>query len=291
MASSGNSRGKLLRAGGILSIVAGTYMTAIVVWVALIMMLPSAIAILPSGVVRVCNLFVVINVFFPSSLFFSSYQWGVFGGCYGILGIVAIVGGISAIRRWRFGLSLAGAICALPTVILGILAVIFVALGKKNLVQRGKEMASNGNSRGGLLTIGGVLSIIGGALEVIGGGIMLGLVIAHRELFRLGSTTGHPVIRSGLFGEVDLIWAIIIGVPLIVLGIIAIVGGVSAIRRKSFGLSLAGAICALPAVYFSLFLAWVFSALPTFIMVILAVTFVALGKREFGRGLDTEVAE
>jgi hypothetical protein len=57
------------------------------------------------------------------------------------------------------------------------------------------------------------------------------------------------------------------GVPLIVLGIIAIVGGVSALRRKSFGLSLAGAICGLPSFF------W--------ILAILAVIFVAMGKREF----------
>jgi hypothetical protein len=44
---------------------------------------------------------------------------------------MAIVGGISALRKKRFGLSLAGAICILPTVLLGILAVIFIALGKR----------------------------------------------------------------------------------------------------------------------------------------------------------------
>jgi ABC-type Co2+ transport system permease subunit len=60
-------------------------------------------------------------------------------------------------------------------------------------------------------------------------------------------------------------WLVIIGVPLIVLGIVAIVGGVSALRRRSFGLSLAGAICALPA-----------SPLG-----ILAVIFVSLSKGEF----------
>jgi hypothetical protein len=55
----------------------------------------------------------------------------IIGGCVGILGIVAIIGGISAIRRKRFSLSLAGAICALPSVFLGILAVIFVSLSKR----------------------------------------------------------------------------------------------------------------------------------------------------------------
>jgi len=129
-------------------------------------------------------------------------------------------------------------------------------------------MESSGSHRSGLLTAGGILSIIGGALEVIGGGILLGLTIAHRELFRLvghGVWGGTPAILFGPFGFVDLISLIIVGVPLLVLGIIAIVGGVSAIRRKRFGLSLAGAICALPSV----------------ILGLLAVIFVALRKREF----------
>jgi hypothetical protein len=47
------------------------------------------------------------------------------------LGVVAIVGGVSALRRRSFGLSLAGAICALPSHILGILAIIFISLSKK----------------------------------------------------------------------------------------------------------------------------------------------------------------
>jgi len=55
----------------------------------------------------------------------------IIGGCVGILGIVAIVGGISAIKRKKFGLSLAGAICALLSGLMGILAVIFVTLGKR----------------------------------------------------------------------------------------------------------------------------------------------------------------
>ena len=126
-------------------------------------------------------------------------------------------------------------------------------------------MASNSSGRSGLLTAAGILSIIGGAFEVIGGGIMvalIGLGIPHRLLClplqpRLESACGMHII--------PICWILIIGGLLLVLGIIAIVGGVSAIRRKSFGLALAGAICALPSI----------------ILGILAVIFVCLGKREF----------
>ena len=48
-----------------------------------------------------------------------------------VLGIVAIVGSVYAWRRKSWGLALAGSICALsPVGVLGILAIIFVALGK-----------------------------------------------------------------------------------------------------------------------------------------------------------------
>jgi hypothetical protein len=142
-------------------------------------------------------------------------------------------------------------------------------------------MAFGGSHRSGLLTAGGILSIIGGALEVTGGGIMVALVIAHRELFKLAPPGTYPGIRSGLFGDVDLIWLITVGVPTLALGIVAITGGVSAIRRRVFSLSLAGAICALPSVIFGLYLAGAISALASLILGILAVIFVALAKREF----------
>jgi len=47
-----------------------------------------------------------------------------------VIGIIALVGGISAIKRRRWGLALAGSILSLPGV-LGVLAIIFVSIGKK----------------------------------------------------------------------------------------------------------------------------------------------------------------
>jgi hypothetical protein len=155
--------------------------------------------------------------------------------------------------------------------------------------QEERKVESSGSRRSGLLTAGGILSIVGGALEMVGGGIMVGLVIAHRELFGLvrhGVWGGTPGIRSSLFGDVSLIWLISVGVPILALGIVAIIGGVSAVRRKILGLSLTGAICALPSVISGLYLAGAIDAaaigaLTSLILGILAVIFVALGKREF----------
>jgi len=141
MASNGSSRGKLLTAGGILSIVAGISQMIcgglmIVYFVdsylsnwRLIneLFLPG----LPDAWVRYILRYILYGhgpKFFPVDV---PIRWAIIGGCLGALGIVAVVGGVSAIRRKSVGLSLTGAICALPSVFVGILAVIFVALGKR----------------------------------------------------------------------------------------------------------------------------------------------------------------
>lgn len=116
--------------------------------------------------------------------------------------------------------------------------------------------------RGGLLSAGGILSIIVGVFELLTGGIMVASTWVSIPFACLG--------KSGFEGFCDpsviLHGLTIVGAVLVVLGIMAIVGGVSAIKRRSFGLSLAGAICAI---------------LPINTLGILAVIFVSLGKRDF----------
>ena len=119
-------------------------------------------------------------------------------------------------------------------------------------------------SRGGLLSAGGILSIIVGAFEVIIGGIIVAIISLGIPP-RLLCLPFHPRFVDACGMRIFPICLIIMGGLVLVLGIVAIAGGVSAIRRKSFGLALAGAICALPSV----------------ILGILAVIFVSLGKREF----------
>jgi hypothetical protein len=127
-------------------------------------------------------------------------------------------------------------------------------------------MASNGSGRSGLLTAGGVLSIVAGALQVIGGAIMALMTMVITIPVRWALIPWHPGDWWRPIMPVMPFGLIIIGVLLIIaLGIVAIVGGVSALRRRSFGLSLAGAIC----------------ALPSGILGILAVIFVSLSKGEF----------
>ena len=152
-------------------------------------------------------------------------------------------------------------------------------------------MASDGGRRRRLLTAGGVLSIVGGAFEVVGAGMGVAVVVCA---FIESGGAPFPDVPSVPGGWPE--HAVILAAPTwlgiaafgVALGVVAIVGGVAAVRRRSFGLSLAGAICALPSGFFGAVPISVVSpasstyALPSVILGILAVIFVVLGKREFG---------
>lgn len=97
-------------------------------------------------------------------------------------------------------------------------------------------------------TVGGILAIIAGTLQVI-----LGLLGAAGVGF--------------VCGFIGMGWLSAILAPLIVFGIVAIIGGIFALRREVWGLALAGSICALID--------------PWFILGIFAIIFVSLGKGEF----------
>jgi len=142
-------------------------------------------------------------------------------------------------------------------------------------------MESNGGRRRRLLTAGGILCIVGGAFAVISVVLAVDILISNIESLSLDG-----VLR---YNHACAIRSIIVATSVFALGIVTIVGGVSAMRRKKFGLSLAGAICfaltppvafseSFSASFFSKSFVWVWGWM---IMGILAVIFVVLGKREF----------
>jgi len=139
MESNGDSKSGLFTAGGVLSIIGG--IPQIISGGGFI-----AIFLMPRNLIALRCMSYMRQLLLPFFMPFLPYDWRsyilkgkllveshwpILGGCLVVLGIVAVIGGISAIRRKRFGLSLAGAICALPLTIEGILAVIFIAVSKK----------------------------------------------------------------------------------------------------------------------------------------------------------------
>jgi hypothetical protein len=125
MASNSSDRGGLLCAGGVLSIIAGTSQVISAVSLAVIVLLP--------GYLRF-SVFKMLFLPFLPDVWREAIEFGptfIMVGCIGVLGILAIVGGSLAIRKKSVGMHLAGAISALLSGLLGILAIIFVALGKR----------------------------------------------------------------------------------------------------------------------------------------------------------------
>ena len=101
-------------------------------------------------------------------------------------------------------------------------------------------------------TTAGILTIVAGVLNLI-----VGIVVAT-----LGTTLLGPLTGFWGFGA--------IGAPLIALGIVSIIGGIYATRRRIWGLALAGAICALfPP--------------PIIVLGILSIIFIAMSKKEFAQ--------
>jgi hypothetical protein len=90
------------------------------------------LSIISGAVAVLVGIGVIVRVEFARRMVWH-WQWEVAAALALVLGVIAIVGGICALNRRVWGLALAGAICALfpPHVaVLGILAIIFVALSK-----------------------------------------------------------------------------------------------------------------------------------------------------------------
>ena len=99
--------------------------------------------------------------------------------------------------------------------------------------------------------VAGILCVVAGAPAIV-------IAIIASLLGRAGILAGMPLV-SAIIGIVVL--------PVIILGIVAIIGGIYALRRERWGLALAGAICALVP--------------PAGILGIPAIIFIILGKDEF----------
>jgi len=105
-------------------------------------------------------------------------------------------------------------------------------------------------------TTAGILTIVAGGLNLIAG-----IVVASLGVACLGP-------MRGCMGTTGFVGFWVIGAPLIIIGIVAIVGGSFALRRKVWGMALAGAICALfPP--------------PIIALGLLSIIFLALSKEEF----------
>jgi hypothetical protein len=107
-------------------------------------------------------------------------------------------------------------------------------------------------------TTAGILDIIAGSFGLIGGVILLIFGAVGSSIMPYLVPQVPPAIAVAIFTS--------IAVPLIVIGILAIVGGIYALRRKVWGLALAGSIAAF---------------FPSWILGLTAIVLTALSKNEF----------
>jgi hypothetical protein len=119
-------------------------------------------------------------------------------------------------------------------------------------------MTDQGSSNAWMPTAGGVLSIIAGACQIIGAFALF--------LLAIFGAVGIGLLARPL-GAIPIVLFGFLGFWLAITGILAVIGGVLALKRRNWGLSLAGAIAALLG--------------GGHLLGILAIVFIAVGKKEF----------
>ncbi|MFU8796122.1 MAG: hypothetical protein ACNA7X_02345 [Dehalococcoidia bacterium] len=107
-------------------------------------------------------------------------------------------------------------------------------------------------------TTGGILCIIAGVIIVLGG---LVAIVGIAAIGLLGLEMELPLPLA------EMPWLSVLGVPIVILGIISIIGGVYALKRRLWGLAMAGAILV--------------TITGNLLYGTLAIIFISLGKGEF----------
>ena len=119
-------------------------------------------------------------------------------------------------------------------------------------------------------TIGGVLSIVSGALGILSGLAMVAFGLFFKWIMMFGDSYSYDMEMTA--EQLGTLMGVIYGVMggfWVLFGILALVGGIFAVRKKLWGLALAGAIAGL---------------LTSFPIGIVAVIFTAMAKPEFEGG-------
>jgi len=111
-------------------------------------------------------------------------------------------------------------------------------------------------------TTAGILDIISGSFGALCGAVLLVLGTAGGSFLAFYKDVGVPQLAPAAILALFLTLAI----PLVIIGILAIVGGIYALRRKNWGLALAGSIAAF---------------FPSWLLGIAAIVLIALSRDEF----------
>ncbi|MBT3362373.1 MAG: zinc ribbon domain-containing protein [Chloroflexi bacterium] len=124
--------------------------------------------------------------------------------------------------------------------------------------REGQALQTSLPNRNGLLTAGAVLLFVSGGIGLL---FSIGVILLA-SLFMTDITYGYT-------SAVDIVY-LIMGLVVLVLSVLAILGGIKTLQRSSFGWALAGSICGIIATWWML-------GIPG----IIACVFIAISKKEF----------
>ena len=120
---------------------------------------------------------------------------------------------------------------------------------------------TDGSSTRWMTTAGGVVDIVAGILGFIGSLFLAFLGVVVREAMLDGGFNRYPRLENAPAG---FFW--VLALLVFVLSIMALIGGILAVQRKAWGVTLAGSICAI---------------FQSGILGIIATVFIALSKKDF----------
>ncbi len=118
--------------------------------------------------------------------------------------------------------------------------------------------------------ISGILSIISGIIGFLYGALFIGVIAFMNAIFDMAARYETAAAPAEIDMMMDIMYFIYggIGIVMILIGILAVIGGVYSLKRKYWGLGLAGAIA---------------GTITFFPCGIASIILIAMGKTEFDR--------
>ncbi|MDD4874141.1 MAG: hypothetical protein PHE15_04120 [Dehalococcoidales bacterium] len=109
---------------------------------------------------------------------------------------------------------------------------------------------------------GGILNIASGLIGLIATAFLVAFSVT------LGASIAREVLSSLGFLQIGIpitiIW--LFAIPMLIISVVSIIGGVYAVNKRNWGLALAGAMC---------------SIVPSQVIGVIAVIFIVISKKEF----------